>query len=152
MRKAGWAAHISTGFYSVRFCWVTRASPHPFPTSAERTLLDLLFVFRKPDLPPYWGWKPQGKEQYFLTSKVFSERSRSFIFHQGPQNKAGSDQSPWTKGYWEPKQLGIQSAVPPEMSSLHFTFLVLFPSSVAALSSLHTQPSTEQGEHQGPGW
>lgn len=48
-------------------------------------------------------------------------------------------------------QLSIQCAVPPEIHSLRFTFLVLFSSSVAVLSSLCTHPSTEQGEHQGPG-
>lgn len=94
-------AELSTSpldFLLYIFRWVTRTSPHPFRISTETGPCYVASLYLRNQIcPPCWHWKPQGKEKHFLTSKVFSELSRSFLFHQRWQNKAGSDRSLWTE-------------------------------------------------------
>lgn len=79
------------------FCWVTGSSSHPFLISTETGPCEVASLYLRNQIcSPYWHWKSKRKEELFLTSRVFSEWSRSFLFHQRPQNKAGSDRPLWT--------------------------------------------------------
>lgn len=88
--------HLHLSFLLYIFCLVTRTSHQPF-CIRDRTLLGCPFVFKKPNLPPLPALKNTEERKTLSDLQRFSELSESFLFHQEPQNKAGSDGSVWSQ-------------------------------------------------------